>query len=185
MEENTNKPARSCWNIYSVTFNLIGIAVGLALFLYGGKTTYHFIDGVWMQSFGERKAQVIGIEKKEGAGVKADHYVTLRVGHDNQGKPIIITIKHQKAYEYIAPRYNAPHVLPVEVQLVKRMISRRYYVSKIDRIPIITIPKSAGFIIYMGIIILGGAIVFTSIRELRKRWLRRTIDPSKPFEQCT
>ncbi len=171
--KHTHPP--SPWNAVTVTFNTLGIILGLAISVLGLTRAYKMIDSIWFEYLGEAKVTVLSQEKAPPSALKEYYYTTFKLPGSKKNSSVKVRIDHKALYEYIQQRTNPSSNRRVEAVLVRRMLSRRYYLAKVGSIRLAKTPKSAELMFYLGTMVLGAAVAFSALKDLRKRWLRRGI----------
>lgn len=172
---NATHKGRSPWNALSITYNSIGILIGVAIFALGCDRSYALIDSIWFSYLGERKAIVTGQWSTPPSALEEHYKTTFQVRIHKTSKPKKVTIDHQSLYDYIKRNVPVTGDRKVEVMLVRKMLSRKLYFARVGRKRIAQKPKSAELIFYLGLIVMGGLVAFSALKSLRKSWLRRGI----------
>lgn len=175
MAESNPVPGTKAWNPLSVSYNVIGIVVGVIVCGLGLTRSFQLLDDVWFQWQGEVKVQVISLDKAPQAALIEYYHTTFKVPEKKNRKAFDLTIDDKKLYMFMQRRFSPASTNKYTARLVKRMLSRRYYFAKVGPIHLGKKPKSAQFIVFLGLIVIGGAVAFTALKDLRKRWLRRGV----------
>lgn len=165
----------SPWNPIAVGFQGFGVMIGLFLLLFAGQQTYQQVDRFWLAYLGETKAYVTQIKVRKVPDDVDQYGVVLRLPKKGREPEAKVLVFNQKLYRYIKGRFQPPRELRVKAWRVKRILSGHAAVVQVGPIRLLPPPKSSTFIIYLVLLGLGGAVAFTSLRDLRRRWLRRGI----------
>jgi hypothetical protein len=167
---------RSAWKLSSIVFNSIGIAVGLAILLFGFVRAYLQVDSIWVRWIGEIPVQIVELNRDDSSPKTIRYYTTIEIP-PLRGKPSFkLRVDNQTLYQYILRREQHSHLPKLDAVLIQSVISGRPYVAQVGPIRLLQTPKSAEFIVYLGLLVLGVAIIFTATRELYKRWIRRGLE---------
>ncbi|TNE49892.1 MAG: hypothetical protein EP343_10185 [Deltaproteobacteria bacterium] len=175
MADSPKTPAGKAWNTTSVAYNIIGISIGVILCGLGLVRSFQLIDNVWFQWQGDVQAKVISVDRSPKASMTEYFHTTFQIPAQKNRKAFQITIDDKKLFTFMNRRFSPASNNTYTASLVKRMLSRRHYLAKVGPIRLGRKPKSAELIVYLGIIVIGGAVAFTAFRDLQKRWLRRGI----------
>ncbi len=173
MADSSQTPAGKAWNPTSVAYNIIGISIGVILCGLGLTRSFQLIDNVWFQWQGEVQVKVINLERSPKASMTEYFLTTFQIPSNKKRKAFQLTLNDKKLYTYMNRRFSPASNNEYTASLVKRMLSRRHFLAKVGPIRLGRKPKSAELIVYLGIVVIGGAVAFTAFSDLKKRWLRR------------
>ncbi len=162
---------RSAPSLFSIIYNGIGIALGIFLFLFGGNRFLTMLDRFLASDRGEAQVKVVKLDLDQSE--EDDHfYVQFKILKTSaKAENFIVTIDNKRLFEELKENSNRRE--PLSARLAFLPISRRYTLSRVEKIPVLKKPKIQGLIIFLGLTILGGAIVFTSVREIKRGFKRR------------
>jgi hypothetical protein len=171
----SKSPTGNSWNAFSILFNVMGIALGLFIASMGGMKAFWTVDHHALRYLGDTKAYVVDLKEvttKDGKKKKAVVLELPKLGGYPEAKVMVV---NDRLYRYVKARFHPPRRLRVQADRVHRVLSNQAGVARVGPLRLVKPPKSADLILFFGLFAVGIAIAFASVRDMRRRWLRRGV----------
>ena len=151
-------------------FALFGVGLGLTLLLFGGVRLVSFLNHRFPQAHGTYKAQLLSNRIERTKLGDLFYHATFELTLPKKQQKVYLRLAEDKSlYRYL---HQQKWGKSYRVRLARQRLSRRWTLTRVDNVTVGKKRKTKEGIMYFGLILMGGALIFAAIKSYLQQRLR-------------
>ncbi len=158
-------------------FAFLGVSFGLVLLVFGGWKLVHWLDHAFPLKRGRYKAQLLSNRIERSSLGDLFYHAKFDLSLPKRSLKVKLRLAEDKSlYRYLAEQKWGK---VYKVRLAMRPVTRRWTLTYVDNVVVGKKRKTKEGVIYLGLFLIGGALIFAAIKNYLQQRLRQQFEHVK------